>query len=352
MAEPEDRPAAPTDSVLLQQFAGLKNTVNAERLSPAQLERALNIDIDNAGQPRRRRGYTQVASGNFHSIWLASNGVYGVKNGAFGKINPDYSFVSIQSGIGPAPLAYVQVGDNLYFSSMTNSGVVNVTTDTYSPWGAPAADRTWLSPVVNPTATLSPIRGKLLGPPPMATGLAYLNGRIYLASENVIWATELYLYNYVDKTKNFLTFESNVTAIGNGTDGIYVGTERDVWYLTGPLNQMKRTLIMNSGVLPGSMVSVPAELVSPSGEQGKGQSKNANLFMTTSGLCVGLDDGVCYNLTQDNVLFPVATSVAPMFRRQDGINQYVGVTDSGGTPGSNTRIGDYVDAEIRRFQGA
>jgi hypothetical protein len=26
--------------------------------------------------------------------------------------------------------------------------------------------------------------------------------------------------------------------------------------------------------------------------------------------------------------------------------------DSGGTPASTTRIGDYVDAEIRRFQGA
>lgn len=101
--------------------------------------------------------------------------------------------------------------------------------------------------------------------------------------------------------------------------------------------------------MPGSLLSVPEELL---GLENSASSKNAVLFMTDSGLFAGLDGGICYNLTQNRVLFPDAASVAAMFRRQDGINQYVGVLDSQGSPASAARIGDYVDVEIRRFRGA
>ena len=43
-----------------------------------------------------------------------------------------------------------------------------------------------------------------------------------------------------------------------------------------------------------------------------------------------------------------AGSAAAFYRRQDGVNQYIAVTNSGGTPSANTRIGDYVDAELIR----
>ena len=188
----------------------------------------------------------------------------------------------------------------------------------------------------------------------MATALTYYNGRIYMAHDRTVWATDLYLYNYVDKTRTFLQFESEVTMLGAVTNGIYVGTTTDVWFLSGSqLSELKRLPMMSYGALPGSAVSVPSELINPQlpGRQ-QTESKNALLFMSTSGLCVGLDSGMVYNLTQNQVLFPDAMSVAAMFRRQDGINQYVGVADSGGSPSSAARIGDYVDAEIRRFQGA
>jgi hypothetical protein len=35
-----------------------------------------------------------------------------------------------------------------------------------------------------------------------------------------------------------------------------------------------------------------------------------------------------------------------MFRRQDGVNQYVSVLDSEGGPADNARIGSYVDAVL------
>lgn len=353
MADPVPPQPAPSDSVTFSNFEGLRNTVTRERLKPTELERAVNIDIDDAGQIHRRRGYTQVASGNYHSLFSNQAGrMYVVKNGALGILNPNYTFETLLPGVGPEPLDYAQVGGDIYFSSMTASGVIGID-NIVSQWGAVVAPNQWLSPVVNPTATLPPTKGKFISAPPMATALTYWNGRIYMASEDTVWATELYLYNYVDKTKNFLHFEAPVTMLATVTDGLYVGTRDSVWFLSGPFNEMRRIPIMNYGVMPRSSVEVPAELIKPQINQDpQSPIRNAVLFLTKTGLCAGFDGGVIYNLTQAEVLFPDAISAAPMFRRQDGVNSYVVVANSGGTPSANTRIGDYVEAELRRFTGA
>jgi hypothetical protein len=76
------------------------------------------------------------------------------------------------------------------------------------------------------------------------------------------------------------------------------------------------------------------------------------MFLTTAGVCAGFDNGLCYNLTESQMEFPSAESAAAMVRTQDGMSHYLAATTPGGTPTSTARIGDYVDAEIRRFQGA
>lgn len=335
------------DSVVLGQFTGLKNTVGSERLAPNELEKALNIDIDDVGQIRRRRGQTLVSSGNFHSVWSSRKVVYGVKNGALGIINPNYTFVQLMAGAGDAPISYLQLDDDVYFSSEDVSGIIR-SNNTIAQWGAVSSEGTWLSPVVNPTETLNPTGGKLLGKPPMATSLAYLNGRIYLASKKVVWATELYMYNYVDKTRNFLPFEDTVTALASVTDGIYVGTRNDIWFLSGPLMEMRRIPI-SGGIVPGSVVYTSPDALPTEVAQG---SRNAVLFITADGLCAGLDSGNVQSLTEGRFIFPDAVRYSALFREQDGVKQYIGVADSAGAPTSSARVGDYVDAEIRRFQGA
>lgn len=341
--------AAP-DSVSFNKFSGLKNTVTRERLAPSELEVALNIDIDDAGQIRRRRGYTRVSTGNFHSLHRTTNHtLIGVKDGTLGIINPNYSFVSLAFSAGAAPLAFVQVGDIVYFSSEDVSGKFNQLTKTVTPWGTDGAG-TWLSPVVNPIANqLPPLKGKMLGKPPLATALAYYNGRIYMAHGSTLWATELYLYDYVDKTKTYTMYESDITVLGAVTDGIYVGTKDAIWFQTGAFNEMRRQAVNQGGVYPGSLVTVLPNLLP---DQLTGNTRSAVMMLTEHGLCVGLDSGVLVNMTQNTVLFPEAIRVNSLFRMQDGVNQYVGVPDSAGSPSSNARIGDYVDAEIRRFQGA
>ena len=341
-----EQSAPPAETVMLQGFKGLKNTVTAERLGGEDLARAINVDLDDAGQIRRRRGYRQVASGNFHSLWTANDGtVYGVKNEALGIIRPDYSFETLKPQVGDARIAYVQVGDDVFFSSEDVSGIV--TAGQVSDWGAQVSPGEWHSPVVNPTSTLPDIAGKLLGKPPMATALTYYNGRIYMAHGRTLWATELYLYRYVDKTRTYLQFESDITVLGTVTDGMYVGTKERVYFLSGPFDSIQRIQVLDSGALPGSLLNVSADVI----KTNPSATRNSVVFMTSDDIYVGQDNGMVYGMTSD-VMFPDAVSVAPLYRKQDGIHQYIAVTDHGGSPVSSARIGDYVDAEIRRFQGA
>ena len=354
-AMPPPEPQGQSESVDFSRFDGLKNTVKPERLSDRDLARAINIDLDDDGQAHRRRGYTQVASGNYHSLFTSETGVcYVVCNGQLSILNPDYSLVGLRSGIacdpstGSTGLQYTQVGNEIYFTSATNAGIISEAQRTVVPWG-PAQD-IWLSPVVNPTTNLPAIRGRLLGSPPLATTLAYFNGRLYLGQGKTLWATEPFAYGLVDKTKNYVMFEGDITMIAEVTDGIYVGTTEGVWFLAGPAYPLKRSRVMDSPVIPGSMTYVPGELANPPqvGTNPDTEVMISVMFMTTRGVCVGLDGGKAYNLTESKFFFPVAKRSSAMFRRQDGMNQYIAVNDSEGQPVNGARGVDFADAEIIR----
>ena len=361
--QPQPQAPDPSEGVVLGRFTGLKNTVDFHELTPQELSRAVNVDIDDSGRLVSRRGYTRKVPGVFHSLYNTIEGVVlGVKDGTLGIINPDFTFTNLRAGIGvnlaagDLGLAYEQIKRTIYFTSRTDSGKIDLDALTCSPWGDP--QDIWLSPVVNPTPTLAPIAGRLLGAPPLATTLAYFNGRLYLGQGPTLWFTELYLYDLVDRTKTFVQFEGDIVMIGVVADGFYVGTTEGVWFLTPSqayrpeqaYGLLKRVRVMDSPVIPGSMVYIPGELANPPqvGTEPDTEMQVAISFLTTNGFCAGNDGGKCYNLTESKFFFPTMVSAAAAFRRQDGYNQYVAVTNSGGSPVSTARIGDYVDAQIIR----
>lgn len=347
---PAPDPNAPPESVILQQFTGLKNTVSPERLLATELEIAINADIDDTGQLRRRRGFTKRDSANFRSLYDGTPGkVFGVRDNVLGIIRPDYSFFSLTS-VSDERVSYDTIGPDTYFSSRTHSGIIDGQ-DNVNPWGT-VEDALWVSPVINPTATMGAISGKLLGPPPLAHDIAYYRGRMYLADDRMLWATEPFLYGLVDKTRTFFQFEDNITMLAAMDDGLYVGTEAGLYFMQGAtLPELKRSIINSDKVYPGSAVWVPTEQVHPDARKGAMPSNQSVVFMTSGGIMAGMDGGQCYNMTQGGMVFPDAISAAGLFREDSGVSTYVAVTDSGGGPSANARIGDFVDAEIRRFQG-
>ena len=348
-------PQKPPESIILGQFSGLKNTVSDDRLAASELARATNVDIDDVGQISRRRGQTQVSSANWRSIRDIDGKLYGVKDGVLGIVRPDYSFKTLTT-IGSANVCYTEVAGEIYFSSTNASGVVKLD-ETLIPWGKTSGQGTWLSPVRTPTATLGEVGGTRLGDPPNATSLAAYKGRIYLAVDKLLWATELFAYHFVDRTKNFMQFEDTITMVAAMSDGLYVGTAGGLYFMRGtfeafrPLEQFTLTKVSDYAVLPGSDVIMPAEMVHPQARTSPMPMSQAVVCMTTGGIVAGFDSGSVYNLTLGQVEFPVGVSAAGLYRREAGVTHYIAAVDSAGGPGANARMGDYVEAEIRRFGG-
>lgn len=362
----QSQPNPEEESLTLSKFAGLKNTVTPERLGPDELVRATNVDLDDVGQLHRRRGVRQFGSwtNKAHSLFQAQDGrVFAAifSAGVWGLVwvKPDGLHTGANMAVVTGRyISYTQLDGRIYYSSADASGIIDVSGEepTFGPWGS--GPNFFYSPVVNPTATLPAIRGKLLGKPPQAHLITYSNGRIYLAQGKMVWWTELWDYNHVDKTRNFWQFEADVTMLASTTQDVYVGTTEGVYFISGTADKPVRIRVMDSGVILGSQVYMPAEVGNPAlmqkGPVGGGQDSQALVsiaFLTTAGWCGGQDDGVVFNYTENKFIFPTPSPTeraAAMFRRQDGMNQYLAVTNSGGTPSANTRFGDYVDAEIRR----
>lgn len=337
-------PEAPK-TIVLSAFSGVKNTVSEERLKSDELASAVNVDIDDVGQLRRRRGMTQRSNAVCHSLVKLGDTVLVVKDGILGQLYPDYSFAALVP-VGPEQLCYSRVGDTIFYSSSVTAG--KLVNGVPAVWGANVGDQ-WISPVIRPTETLGAIRGKLLGGPPNATSMESYKGRLYLGHERLIWTTELYLYDLVDKTKNFLQFESDVTMIAGVDDGLYVGTTTSLLFLEGIFSAgMKMTTVLNSPVVPGSCVVVPYAKAMPQARSGPVPEGFGPLFMTGSGIVLGLNGGQAFNLTQDHMVFPGAVRAAALYREDQGANAYVAVADSAGGPVANARIGDYVDATVIR----
>lgn len=383
VAKPAKPKKAQNDSVEFRKFVGLKNVVDRERLGPDELEIAINVDLDDVGELHRRRGRRLVAAGNWSGLIESNEGrIYGILNGSLVRVYPNFTTAILKGGFEqflPLPLAFVQVGPLLYFSCREQAGIIDTRDDTVSPWQGPSLGPTpiadpldphapplpalpagtwWYSPVVNPQTTLPPIAGKILGPPPPnAEFLAYFNGRIFLGEGKNVWHTELFNYRYVNKTRNLFQFEADITMLGSVTDGLYVGTTEGLWFMSlatrvegHPAGAFKRVRVMDSGVLPGSMVYIPGELANPAqvGLNEDTPLKVSLMFMTQAGYCAGQDGGQAVNFSEDKFIFPAADRAAAMYRNQAGTHQYVAVLNSGGSPSSNARIGDYVDATIRK----
>lgn len=334
------------ESLIVGEFSGVRNVVAPERLRPGELEAGVNIDIDDAGQPRRRRGYSLKDAANYHSARTIARRTLAVRNEVLGELRADYSFTPF-GWVGPHPVAYVAVGTTIYFSSSTASG--KVVGDTIEPWGTLSGAGTWVSPVMRPTDTFGAVSGQLLGNVPTATELEYYKGRIYLGHEKVLWTTELYLYDLVDRVRGFMHFEHNITMIEAVDDGLYVGTEAQLLFLQGTHAEgLKMTVILEEPVVRGSAVDVPVAEAHPQAKNGPVPEGVAPMFLTGAGICLGLENGQVHNLTRGRVVFPAAERAAALYRGDQGANAYVAVMDSAGEPEAAARIGDYVEAEIVR----
>src|SRR3990167_3295924 len=124
--------------VEFSQFKGLRNTADPRDFDLGDLVTALNCDIDDCLNVDRRFGYgSAVVAGVDRSMFASGSVCLGVGSNTLKQILPDYSTVTLRSGLAAGrDLSYAPVGDRVYYSNGVELGAV-----------AEGANRSWGLPV-------------------------------------------------------------------------------------------------------------------------------------------------------------------------------------------------------------
>lgn len=173
----------------------------------------------------------------------------------------------------------------------------------------------------NNAALVLPCRTLGALPFPVGTYTAFWRGRVLTAVGNVLWACRPSAPHLAD-WRNFKQLVGNITAIQPVDDGIYVGTDRELHFLSGTTWDALALVPTRRGpVVPGSGVAAPGDRL----KLGEGTGAGAAMVCIAGGeIVAGFNGGQTSSLTA-NRYKTSAAEVCATFREIDGIPQYIAV---------------------------
>lgn len=156
-----------------------------------------------------------------------------------------------------------------------------------------------------------PLETAWLDKPPAGQQLAYCRGRIYIAVDDVLYATAPLGYEYVDLRDYRAIDGSRITLLAGLDGGLVVGTARGVYFLAGAtLADQTLTLKFDAPAVAGSLALADGAQVTGRREL---DGVPVALFATEEGLCLALPDGTMNNLTRERFVMPAVTRGAAVF---------------------------------------
>lgn len=167
-----------------------------------------------------------------------------------------------------------------------------------------------------------PCRTEFLHPMPVGTLLTHWRGRTLVAQGDVLWASEVHRPELCDMRRSFKQFSSPITLIQPVDDGIWLGTETELAFLSGnEFENLRYELKVEGRVVLGSGVTVEGEQI----KRGDGVGQGVAMVCIADGLIVaGFKGGELQRLTEGRYK-STATEVVATFRLLDMIPQYIAV---------------------------
>lgn len=115
---------------------GMVNVITPYKIPRDALADAMNVDIDDFGYIRRRDGYVQIRAGVIHSLYsLGDTALFG-DGTTIRLMRADETSTELVNGLSGAPISYVELNGEVYWSNGSQSGIINGTVN--RPWGIPA----------------------------------------------------------------------------------------------------------------------------------------------------------------------------------------------------------------------
>ncbi|WP_395026266.1 hypothetical protein [Comamonas odontotermitis] len=288
-------------------------------------------------------GRTTYTNGLIHGVTDGRTGLersvpvpesLGLPDTAFGQLHPgDYryylSYVRISDrlegpAISSAPVAVAQGGLRLGGLPVLFGYSINVYLSGKDGEGAYLAGSTTGSSFEyggNNASLVLPCRTLGAEPFPVGTITAFWRGRVLVAKGNVLWASRPSVTHLSD-WRDFKQLAGKITAIQPVDDGIYVGTDQDLIFLSGTTwDQLAHQTTKRGPVVLGSGVAVRGDRL----KFGDGVGTGMGMVCIAGGeIVAGFNGGQTSSLTANRYRTTVK-EVCATWREVDGIPQYVAV---------------------------
>jgi hypothetical protein len=277
------------------------------------------------------------------TIGALPEGTYQV---AFTYVNSDYkesgvsrsSVITVPSGSGitftipnnPDPtILYARVycstqnGEVLYYSGIGTLG---------------------LSYFITSTAELiNPIRTFNIDAAPLGQIVKFYKGRLYIAEGSTLWYSEPYSYEWYRLDTNFHQFPSEILEIMPVEDGMWIASDY-LYYLSGnEPEKFNRSLKEKVKIIKGTGTLISGSYIhmdnTPTGYKW--------LVSSDLGIFILFNQGMCINLTSQNVELEKADLGTSLFLQDSGTNQYMSILKTNENP-NNSVLGDMVESVIIR----
>lgn len=167
-----------------------------------------------------------------------------------------------------------------------------------------------------------PCRTVGTSPAPVGTVSAFWRGRVLLAQGNTLWASLPYAVTLFDQRRDFKQFTSRITLIQPVGDGVYIGTDEDLYFLAGTeFDKLVLQPCQAGPVVLGSGVTAPGNKV----KLGEGVGQGEAMLCIAGGCIVGGHNGGAISKLTEGIYRTDATEVSATFRCVREIPQYIAV---------------------------
>lgn len=149
---------------------------------------------------------------------------------------------------------------------------------------------------------------------PPGSVVRHYKGSLLVASGQMLYLSEPYLYGLFTPIKGYIPFPARITILEPLTSGVFVCADQTYW-LAGGLQETQPAVVLPYGGLPGSGGS--------SRTVEGGQTTEQAFWMSPRGLVIGTPSGNASNVQEHALKFGAARSGATLFREQDGAHHII-----------------------------
>jgi hypothetical protein len=287
----------------IRYFQGINNHDDAEKVLPrggkSFLTAGVNIDLDNVGMIHRREGYAapDFSASGVHSLWSNGATCLFVENPDLKILGVDFSATVIRAGVGQSRMVYADAAGRAYYTNEMVIGYVE------NRVGYLFQEPTMTYRIIMPSGHL----------------IEWFNGRLYVARQNQIWASDPMFPGQTHELEGFKAFAGRLTMMrGIKETGLVISDGFGVYLLSGlDFKDFTVNKLADFPAIQGTDVKIDGSKV------GKGFAGEMVMWLSPKGICAAGKGGFFQAFTLD-YYHPVSTNEgSAIVREAKGHYQYL-----------------------------